>query len=285
MPVNPARLTDAEVRASLAQMAPAITIQAQAMTAQVNRENVQRENPPVRSMPERLRDFTRMNPQIFTAAKTLEDPQEFIDELYKILVSMGAIDIEKVELASYQLKDVAQTWCKMWRDSRVLGGVPVTWELFKTAFLERFFPREMKEAKAEEFINLKQRSMTVREYSLKFLKLSRYATSLVSNSKDEINRLLTGIAEDLEEECRAAMLHENMNLSRLMVHVQQVEERRKRKHTRVGNKSRQAEENFSRKSSTGIRYSPSLRRDSLTKWSKIHPRVAMIGISIVTKLK
>ena len=85
-------------------------------------------------MADRLRDFTRMNPSIFTRAKTLEDPQEFIDELYKILVSMGAIDIEKVELASYQLKDVAQTWCKMWQDSRVLGEVPVTWELFKTTF-------------------------------------------------------------------------------------------------------------------------------------------------------
>ena len=36
MLVNPARLTDAEVRASLAQMAQAITMQAQAMTAQVN---------------------------------------------------------------------------------------------------------------------------------------------------------------------------------------------------------------------------------------------------------
>ena len=66
----------------------------------------------------------------------------------------------------------------MWRDSRVLGGVPVTWELLKTAFLERFFPREMKEAKVDEFINLKQGSMTVREYSLKFVKLSRYVTSL-----------------------------------------------------------------------------------------------------------
>ena len=37
MPVNPARLTDAEVSASLAQIAQAITMQAQAMTAQVNR--------------------------------------------------------------------------------------------------------------------------------------------------------------------------------------------------------------------------------------------------------
>ena len=40
------------------------------------------------------------------------------------------------------------------------------------------FPREMRKAKVEEFINLKQGSMTVREYSLKFVKLSRYVTYL-----------------------------------------------------------------------------------------------------------
>ena len=36
----------------------------------------------------------------------------------------------------------------------------------------------MKESKVEEFINLKQESLTVREHSLKFVKLSRYVTSL-----------------------------------------------------------------------------------------------------------
>ena len=60
-------------------------------------------------MADRLRDFTRMNPPIFTGSKTSEDPQEFIDEVHKILVAMGATDIEKAELASYKLKDVAQT--------------------------------------------------------------------------------------------------------------------------------------------------------------------------------
>ena len=60
-------------------------------------------------------------------------------------------------------------------------------------------------------------------------KLSRYATSLVSNSRDEMSRFLTGINGDLEEECRYTMLHDNMDLSRLMVHVQQVEENRKKR--------------------------------------------------------
>ena len=114
----------------------------------------------------------------------------------------------------------------------------------------------MKEAKVEEFINLKQGSMTVREYSLKFVKLSRYGTPLVSNRRDEMSRFLTEIAEDLEEECRAAMLHDSMDLSRLMVHVQQVEESIKRKQTMVGNKSRKADANFSRKCCTKIRDKP-----------------------------
>ena len=61
--------------------------------------------------------------------------------------------------------------------------------------------------------------MTVREYSLKFVKLSGYATSLVSNSRDEISRFLIGIFEDLEEKCRAAMLHESMDLFRLIDYI------------------------------------------------------------------
>ena len=50
-----------------------------------------------------------------------------------------------------------------------------------------------------------------------------------------------------------------MDLSRLIVHVQEVEESR-RKHTRVGNKSRQADDNFSRKSNTEIRDKPRFKK-------------------------
>ena len=68
------------------------------------------------------------------------------------------------------------------------------------------------------------------------------------------------IAENLEEECREAMLHASMGLSRLMVHVQQVEERRKRKHTGAGNRSRQAKKNIPRKSNTEISDKPGFKK-------------------------
>ena len=35
---------------------------------------------------------------------TSEDPKEFVDEVYKILVVMGPTDTKKAELAYYKLK-------------------------------------------------------------------------------------------------------------------------------------------------------------------------------------
>ena len=67
-----------------------------------------------------------------------------MDEAHKILVAMGSTDTEKSKLASYKLKDVTKTWCKMLKDSKALGGGLITWELFKTALLEIFFPKEMR---------------------------------------------------------------------------------------------------------------------------------------------
>ena len=74
--------------------------------------------------------------------------------------------------------------------------------------------------------------MTVREYSLQFVKRSRYATSLVSNPRDDMSRFLTGINGDLEKECLSTMFHDNMDLSRLIVLVQQVEDIHKKRGVR-----------------------------------------------------
>ena len=61
--------------------------------------------------------------------------------------------------------------------------------------------------------------MSVKEYSLKFVKLSMYASSLVANSRDEMSRFVIGVSKDLREYCWAAMLHDSMVLGRLMVHA------------------------------------------------------------------
>ena len=57
-----------------------------------------------------------------------------------------------------------------------------------------------------------------------------------------MSRFLTGINGDLEEECRSAMLHDNMDLSRLMVHVQQVEDSHKKRGVRDVRRTRRQDQ-------------------------------------------
>ena len=78
---------------------------------------------------------------------------------------------------------------------------------FKEAFLGKYFPCEGREVKVEEFINLKQQNMSVKEYSLMFSTLYRYAPSLMSNLMDEMSLFVTGVVNLLKEECRTTNFH------------------------------------------------------------------------------
>ncbi|XP_069154338.1 uncharacterized protein [Solanum lycopersicum] len=84
----------------------------------------------------------------------------------------------------------------------------------------------MREEKVVEFINLHQGIRSVHEYSLEFIKLSKYAPSLVSDTREQMTYFVTGLSEDLQEECHSTMLNDNMNISHLMVHARSVEEAR-----------------------------------------------------------
>ena len=80
--------------------------------------------------------------------------------------------------------------------------------------------------------------MSVHDYFLKSTKLSKYAPSLVSDPRDEMSRFMMGMSDDLKKECHLAMLHDNMNISHLMVHDQQVEETRSKRKSRDAKRSR-----------------------------------------------
>ena len=67
-----------------------------------------------------------------------------------------------------------------------------------------------------------QGSMSIEEYSLKFIILFKYSVSMVSNHRDKMSRFWTGVLDIVKEECRITILYGDMNLSSLMVYAQSI---------------------------------------------------------------
>ena len=80
--VVPLEMTNGEIREVLLAIA-------RALTTHVNMGLAPRVNVVESTITSRLREFVRINPPIFLGFNVGEDPQEFLDEVYKIVHAMG----------------------------------------------------------------------------------------------------------------------------------------------------------------------------------------------------
>jgi len=87
---------------------------------------------------------------------------------------MVTSDDQKVRLATQMLAEKAAFW---WANSRrrlEAGGFVVSLEMFKEVFLKKYFPADLSIKKEVVFLQLKQRSMSVTQYAVKFVELSQF---------------------------------------------------------------------------------------------------------------
>ena len=71
-----------------------------------------------------------MTPPEFYGSKVCDNSNGFIDEVYKVLEIIRVSFIEKAELSSYQLKDLAQIWYEKLKVKRIIGASSIEWETF-----------------------------------------------------------------------------------------------------------------------------------------------------------
>ncbi|XP_070042694.1 uncharacterized protein [Nicotiana tomentosiformis] len=160
----------------------------------------------LRSAVHLVREFTALSPTEFTRTDQREEPQDFIDQLYMIFRVMHATEKEEVELEAFRLRDIAILWYEGWERSKGCDAPPAIWENFSDAFLDKYLPREIRQARVNQFLALKQGNMSVRVYSLRFDSLARYAPSIVATMQDRIHGFIAGLAPELTGACATAAL-------------------------------------------------------------------------------
>ena len=204
----------------------AVQLLAQIMAQQVPRQEAGTSQAVQRSGT-RVRDFLACGPPEFFGSKTSEDPQEFIRQMQRTLRVIGAADTESVELAAYRLQDVAANWYDSWLLSRGVGASPAVWSEFSEAFLAHFLPPEVRRAREDKFLALRQRGRSVREYTLEFDSLARYAPTIVASMSDRIHRYIVGLDPWYVDSCLVLAAQPGMDIARIQAHAQGMEDRRR----------------------------------------------------------
>ncbi|XP_031745635.1 uncharacterized protein LOC116406054 [Cucumis sativus] len=137
---------------------------------------------------------------------SLEDPTKaemWLSSVETIFNYMRCPEEHRVQCAAFLLRDRGIIW---WRTTmRMLGGDvrQITWDQFKDCFYTKFFSANLRDAKSQEFLELKQGYMTVEEYDQEFDMLSRFAPELVSNEQARADRFVKGLRDEIRGFVRA----------------------------------------------------------------------------------
>ena len=207
--------TNAQLAQVLAQLTQVMTQQAQANAAQnaardqrEAEENIRRAQRHEREMAQvqaRMRtDFNRQDPPKFSGEVEPEKADMWIQETEKIFEVLQTPAAEKVGLATFQLKGDAEYWWRSARQIMTANQVVITWDAFKRAFLEKYFPETARDDMEEKFLRLRQGTMTVGEYAARLETLSKYFR-FFQEQVDEAylcNRFLMGLRNEIEESVR-----------------------------------------------------------------------------------
>ena len=110
-------------------------------------------------------------------------------QVEKVLEAMEITsDVTKIRLAAFQLEGEAQVWWKWARTSIDLEAM--TWAEFQELFMGKYFPYTARHAKAQEFLELKQGTMTVMDYVARFPELARFADDYMATDMTKVRRFL-----------------------------------------------------------------------------------------------
>ena len=69
----------------------------------------------------------------------------------------------------------------------------MTWAGFQELFMGKYFPDTARHAKAQEFLELKQGTMTVMDYVAIFTELARFSDDYVAKDMAKVRRLENGL--------------------------------------------------------------------------------------------
>ena len=143
-----------------------------------------------------LNQFLANQPKAFSYCVDPLDAEDWITDIKKHFECSNVRPEDYVKFAAFQLKDQAADWWQQYKDSR--AGRVISRDDFCKDFRSHHIPTSVIEGMREQFRNLKQGSMSVYQYNVKFQNLARYAKQDIPDAKSKIYQFRGGLKDELQ---------------------------------------------------------------------------------------
>ena len=154
-----------------------------------------------------LQRFKAHHPPMFMGGKDPMVSDHWFHQIERIIWAMEITsDTTRIMLASFQLEGESQIWWEWVTTSRDLETM--TWDDFRRLFMGKYFSASARHAKAREFLELRQGTMTVLEYVARLKELARFGDDYVATDAAKVRKFEYGLKLSIRGKIVGHNLHD-----------------------------------------------------------------------------
>ncbi|KAK9109810.1 hypothetical protein Sjap_017870 [Stephania japonica] len=139
-----------------------------------------------------VKDFMRFNPTYFTGVSDPEVAGRWLMTHRRLHQLLEVPEIDQAHISGYCLRGQVAVWWTTYTD---INGTPATWGEFRQLFLDEYIPTEVQIRLREQFLSLRQGTMSISQYMDRFRYLMMYAMDVANTERLQIYYFIRGLDE------------------------------------------------------------------------------------------
>ncbi|KAK9109829.1 hypothetical protein Sjap_017889 [Stephania japonica] len=136
-----------------------------------------------------VKDFMRFNPTYFTGVSDPEVGGRWLMTHRRLHQLLEVPEADQARISGYCLRGQAAVWWTTYTD---IHSTPSTWAEFRQLFLDEYIPTEVQLRLREQFLGLRQGTMSVSQYMDRFRYLMMYAMDVANTERLQIYYFIRG---------------------------------------------------------------------------------------------
>ncbi|XP_071923168.1 uncharacterized protein [Coffea arabica] len=154
-----------------------------------------------------LERFQKLSPPKFVRGPDPEVAERWLETMINIFAALNYTEERQVNFAVFQFEGPARVWWNVIRAKWEREWIVWAWLNFVREFNEKYLPPIVQEKREDDFIRLRQGTLSVSEYETQFTKSSKFALELIATEQRRVRRFVQGLNVEIQEALAAAQIN------------------------------------------------------------------------------